>query len=94
MMKCFTIYNDAGEILRVGQCPDKDFELQPQKGEFIIEALADQQTQKIVAGEIVEKAPHEIKNIPPPTQLEPVVCITVQQWQDVLNRLSKLETKA
>lgn len=92
-MKRFTIYNSEGEILRVGQCPNKDFKLQPQKGEFITEGLANQQTQKIVEGKIVEKAPHEIKSIPPTTQLEPLARITVQQWQDVLKRLDNLEKK-
>lgn len=40
MNKKFVIYNLAGEILRVGDCPAEDFELQAGEGEYILEGEA------------------------------------------------------
>ena len=54
-MKKFTIYNSDGEILRVGTCSDRDFLLQAQADEFVIEGFANQETQKVVNDKIVDK---------------------------------------
>ncbi len=61
-MKRYTIYNKKGEILRVGQCPNDMFNLQvhPERGEQIIEGLANDRTQKVVDGKIANKTLEEI----------------------------------
>ena len=99
-MKTFTICNSKEEILRVGTCSDKDFKLQAQAGEFIIKGLANQQTQKVVKRGwyrlIVDKTPKEIEAKEPkekPIEKWPAH-ITNEQWQDVLDRLSKLEAES
>ena len=37
----FIIYNESGEILRIGSCPDEDFQNQALEGELILEGTAD-----------------------------------------------------
>lgn len=55
-MKNYIIYNSDGDILRVGICSnDNDFSLQAGEGEFILEGTANDVTQKIVDGQIVNK---------------------------------------
>lgn len=41
MNKDFVIYNAAGEILRIGNCPEDAVELQVYEGEFLLEGSAD-----------------------------------------------------
>lgn len=40
-MKRFIIRNSEGDVLRVGQCSDEDFNLQVKEGEFISEGIVD-----------------------------------------------------
>lgn len=65
-MKRYLIYDKNGIILRRGQCIDKVFGLQTAPGEFIMEGVADDITQKVINGEIVDKTPEEIKAEKPP----------------------------
>lgn len=52
-MKNFIVYNDSGDILRVGSCQDSDFDLQPGEGELIIEGKVDDDINyKIIDGVI------------------------------------------
>lgn len=99
-MKKFIIYNKKGEILRTGLCQEETFRLQSQDGEFVMEGSANALTQKIIvnpnlAGMLVNKTPEEIeKDNPPPRRIpkaERPAFITNEQWQDVLDRLGKLE---
>jgi len=56
-MKSFIVYNADGDILRTGTCPDNMMGIQASKsnGEHILEGMANDVTQKIVKGKIVEK---------------------------------------
>lgn len=99
-MKGFIVYNQSGEILRTGSCPDSVFYLQAGNGEFVMEGLANDVTQKItnpgIAGKVMGKTPEEIKDdnpIPMPYKKRSA-CITNEQWQDVLKRLDKLKTRS
>tara|TARA_Y100000592_G_C5460306_1_gene313652 strand:+ start:1367 stop:1756 length:390 start_codon:yes stop_codon:yes gene_type:complete len=54
-MKNFVIYNSEGTILRTGSCPDEVFDLQRKDNELIMEGVANDATQRIVDGAIVDK---------------------------------------
>lgn len=97
-MKNFIVYNKNHRILRTGKCQDRTFRRQAKDGEFVIEGKANDATQKIVAGKIVNKTRKEIETDNPtpkpiPFKKQPAL-ITNAQWQAVLGRLSKLETKS
>ena len=93
----FIIYNQSGTILRSGSCSALDFFKQAGDGEFVIEGKADDITQKIINGKVVDKTHEEISadkprpiEIPMEKRLAP---IDNEQWQDVLDRLKKLESE-
>jgi len=75
--------------------------LQAKKGEFIMKGVANDSIQKIVGQgkfrRIVNKTPQEIKtdNPTPPeiSESQRPAYITNEQWQDVLKRIDKLETR-
>lgn len=106
----YIIYNKAGKIFRLVECPPAMSKIQAKKGKFIMEGTANDATQKVefdgfdVNGQpinprIVDKTPEEIeaeKPKPPPKILfeKRAAAITNKQWQDVLDRLEKLETEA
>lgn len=54
-MKNFVVYDSDGEILRTGRCADSDFDLQAGPGQSVMEGVADDSTQRVVAGAIVDK---------------------------------------
>jgi len=106
-MKKYIVYNAEGKIQRTGVCSKKDLLKQANEDEFILEGTANDVTQKVefdgfdVDGQpinprVVDKTPEEIEAEKPPEILvgERPVSITNNQWQDVLDRLSKLETEA
>lgn len=92
----FIVYNQEGKILRAGTCSVQDFFLQIKEDEFIIKGTANDVTQKIVNSKIVDKSPEEIEAEKPP-ESKPIPIekqpahITNEQWQDVMNRINKLE---
>lgn len=98
-MRRYTICNGEGKILRSGVCTTASFEKKANDGEFIIEDFGNDVTQKVVDGKIVDKSPAEMAEEKIP-DLKPVIKekqpadITNEQWQNVLDRLSKLETEA
>jgi len=101
-MKNFIVYNSQGKILRSGTCQDSTFYLQANESEFVKEGTANDITQKIinvgVNGKIIDKTPEEIEAEKPPQPKslpheKQTAHITNEQWQDVLARLNKLETK-
>lgn len=97
-MKTFIVYDCGGKILRTGTCQDSDFARQPNAKEFVMEGEANDSTQKIVAGEVVDKSPQELAEAtytpePVPPERQPAR-INNKQWQNVLARLKKLEIKA
>lgn len=72
--------------------------LQAKEDEFVMEGTANDTTQKIVNGKIVNKTPEEIeRDNPAPPEIpkgKRHAQITNEQWQNVLNRLEKLESEA
>lgn len=96
----YIIYNTIGEILRTVQCPPTLAKVQLREGEFVMEGKANDVTQKVVGGKVVNKTPEEIERDSPtlqesepiPVEKRPAV-ITNGQWQDVLNRLKNIEDK-
>jgi len=96
-MKRYIVHNPKGKILRGGTCPDEMFKEQAGPGEFVLEGIANDVTQKIVNDKVVNKTLYEIEQDNP---TQPEVSpgkrpsnMTNEQWQDVLNRLSKLEAE-
>lgn len=106
-MKNFIVYNTQGEILQVGLCQNGTFYLQAKAGEFVMKGKANAATQKIkfdgldadgqpINPRVVDKTPEEME-AEKPLEPEPVPIgqqqarITNKQWQDVLDRLDKLE---
>jgi len=95
-MKNYVVYNKlTGEILRTGICSDESIELQALDKETVIEGIANDITQKIVDGIIIDKSPDEIskqkiKRIPHEKQR---ANITNEQLQSILDRLTILEAK-
>ena len=107
-MKNYIIYNQDGKIQRTGSCPENVFSLQAMNGDFVMEGKADDATQKIefdgfdeegqpINPKIVDKTPEEIKADNPMLIVMPFekrsANITNEQLQNILNRLSTLETK-
>lgn len=90
-MKNFVVYDQHGNILRTGSCPDHDLKLQ---GENTMEGTADDATQKIVDGKVVDKTPEEIERdnptIPEVPEDDQQAFITKKQWQKVTDKLAEL----
>lgn len=58
-----------------------------------MEGEADDATQKVINGRVVNKTPEELP-IPVPVLVpKPLAAITNKQWQDVLRRIEVLEKK-
>ena len=95
-MKNYIVYNTIGKILRTGVCGE-DVRSQAGENEYAIEGTANDVTQKIVDGEIVDKTPAEIEAdnpAPIPLSLEKQPAhITNGQWQEIQDRLRLLENK-
>lgn len=98
----------TGEILRKVKCSIKSSFLQAKNGNFIIEGEANDVTQKVefdgldidgrpVNPRIVDKTPEEIEVDNPPIPEVPhgrrPAHVTNEQWQAVLKKLDKLETR-
>jgi len=97
-MKQFIIYNTQGKILRTGTCQDKCFDLQASNpGELVLEGAADDLKHKIAGKKVIDKTQPEIEIEKSRQRKTPkekkYVRINSEQWQDVLARLNKLETK-
>jgi len=94
-MKNFIIYNEEGAILRTGTCQDSTFNRQAHEGEFVIEGMANDVTQKVVGGKVVDKTPAEIEADNPAPPVIPIenqpARITNKQWQNILDRLTAVE---
>ena len=103
----YIVFNSTKEILRLISSSPAMSLLQAKDGEFIMEGDADDVTQKVefdgldekgqpINPRVVDKTPEEIeaeKPIPlPETPFEKrPAYITNEQWQDVQDRLDKLE---
>jgi hypothetical protein len=74
-MKKFIIHNASGEILRTGECSENAFDFQAAEGEFIIEGEANDATQMIVNGAVVNKPP------PPPPAFNLLLALGIKAKQ-------------
>lgn len=68
-MKNYIVYLDSGKIIKTGQCIDSDFHLQ---GENVIEGIANDSSQYILNGNIV--------NMPPKPKEESFFDYEKKQW--------------
>lgn len=51
----FIVYNSEGDILRTGTCPGSMIDLQAGDGEYVIEGVANDATNRISNGVVVDK---------------------------------------
>ena len=96
-MKRFIIFDLSGKILRCGICQDLTFEGQAKEGEFVMEGQANDVTQKVIDGKIVDKTPEEIEaEKPKPVEIpetERPMVVTKGQLESILKRIAALEMK-
>ncbi len=59
----YIIYDEAGEILRQIQCSKAMSKIQAKEGEFMIEGEANDVTQMVVYGEVVDKSEVELEEV-------------------------------
>lgn len=96
-MKHFIVYKiDTGRIQRTGSCPDNMVEKQAGPGEAVFEGKANDVTQKIVNGRVIDKTQQEIEadRLPGPEDIpeeQRPAMITQGQLQQILNRIETLE---
>lgn len=92
----FVVYNKStGKILRSGHCQDRAFSKQAQEGEEVLEGVANDVRQKIVAGKIVDKTSEEIERDNPKRKRisfeKRRANISNEQYQNLLQRIERLE---
>jgi len=95
-MKNFIIYNkNTGQILSSGICQNSTFLKQAKKDEFVMEGTANDVTQKIVDGKVVDKTPEELEVQKPPVipKEKQQTFITNEQLEIILSRITALEEK-
>ena len=94
----FCLYDDNGKIIKTGHCPKECIPSIEKYGYMLLIGFANQKTQKIINDVIVDKTPEEIEADKPLKAIpisfeEQRVDITNGQWQEVLDRLRRLENK-
>ncbi len=91
----FIVYDKSGKILSTGHCQKSTLSKQAGEGEFVLEGIANDVTQRVVDGEVVDKTTAEIEKDSPKTKVKPfqdkLANITNKQWQSVLDRLVEVE---
>ena len=103
----FIVYDMIGKMLRQVSCPSNLRYLQARDGEFVMEGIANDTTQKIkfdgldeegqpINPRIVNKTPEEIEAEKPPEPKSILIekqsaNITNEQLQNILDRLDDLE---
>ena len=97
-MSNFIVYNSTtGKILRTGNCPPSLYKLQVRAGESIILGKANDYSQKIVDGEIVDKTPAEIEADNPtpvePPEGEKQKHIKNKEWKEIKDLLEDLDKR-
>jgi hypothetical protein len=88
-MQSYIIFDPlTGEILSTGTCVSAKLPLPP-AGMAVMRGSANDAFQKIVDGKVVDKSPNEL---PPPRPKAPPRKILLQsEWDDLINRIDKLE---
>lgn len=91
----YIIYDKKGKILRVTTCSPAMSKIQAKEDEFMMEGTADDATQKVANGKIVDKTPEEIEAdnpvIPELDVEDQPILITRGQWRSIMNRIEELE---
>lgn len=89
----YIVYNNSGEILRTGYCPNNMLLLQAYRNESVIEGKADDLTQKIVNNKVVDKTQAQIdaEKSPEVPFADKQAYITNGQLNEILDRLTTLE---
>jgi len=91
----FIVYDKTGRILSIGHCQKNVLHKQAGKNQFAMEGAANDITQKVVKGKIVDKTLAEIERDNPKTPVKPFreqrAKITNEQLQAILDRLTVLE---
>ena len=102
----YIVYDNSGEILRIVVCSPAMSSLQARGGKFVMEGIANGSTQKIefdgldekgrpINPRVINKSPEEIEaDNPTPSEIsfeKRIAHITNEQWQDILDRLDKLD---
>jgi len=86
----------AGTIRRTGICSAGAIAQQAvYPGEVTLEGTANDVTQKIAEGKVVDKTPAELKkNEPPsPSKEDRPILVTERQWRQLQERLAAVESK-
>lgn len=93
----YVVYDNAGTILRTVICSRDSSFLQAADGEFVMEGIANDSTQKVINGKIVDKEPDEIVEEDPISPDVPFdeqsARVTNKQWQTLIKRITDLENK-
>jgi hypothetical protein len=85
-VKNFVVYEEGGTILRSGVCAEADFVIQAQDGEFILEGVADDATQMVVDGSVVDKEHVETDELKETNaRLERDALLRESDWTQVLD---------
>lgn len=85
-MKNFVVYEEGGTILRSGVCAEADFVIQAKDGEFILEGVADDATQMVVDGSVVDKEHVETDELKATNaRLERDALLRESDWTQVLD---------
>lgn len=89
--------HDGARILRTGHCPRSLLVRQAHKGQVAVEGFANDRNEKIVNGVKVAKTRQEIAATQDPIGEiipgENIVIIKQKEWDDLIRRIEKLETK-
>jgi len=85
-VKNFVVYEEGGTILRSGVCAEADFVIQAKDGEFILEGVADDATQMVVDGSVVDKEHVETDELKATNaRLERDALLRESDWTQVLD---------
>ena len=63
MTSPFVVYDQSGQILRTGSCPESMINLQAGKSEYVLEGDGTDRNHKVVGGRIVQKSETELQQI-------------------------------
>jgi len=97
-MKAYIIFDKkSGKITSTGACQDICFGYGLTENQAIIEGQANDVTQKVIDGKIVDKTPEEIEaEKPKPVEIpetERPMVVTKGQLESILKRIAALEMK-
>ncbi|MBN2314463.1 MAG: hypothetical protein JXM79_11075 [Sedimentisphaerales bacterium] len=103
----YTLFDDAGVIIRSGVCPPGDFERQARPGQFVLEGKGNDAKYKVefdgldesgrpVSPRLVEKTESEKaqSRIPTPSEAELPIVLKKKDYDILMKRIENLELKS